>query len=458
MKQKVVKPDRNIVMSLKKALRISAVSLVVTLIAAPVSAYATSNFTPVRYPFCSRICPPSDFTSRSVNRCCPTPDRVLREQFRGNPPSGKSLNDRYLDNLWPLVESKIVAITNNINLGIVRQTTSRGSFMNAQNNNASIASVQKGAASAARKYAGSESLCRFATLSQGLAASEANTNAIKYSIAKQSIDRQLLVKGMASSVNMKGDDNEVGVARGQDADKYARWLSYKSNFCDPTDYSQGRDNGGVCQGSKDTLYNKDINFGATVAFPLTLDIGPQGNTDHTAAISAMADNLYGHDLINNLPDVTSGLEGEGTSEEMRKYMLLRSVIAKRAIAENSFSSLTALKAKGTPASARFTQNLMMELGISKNQAESFVGDNPSYYAQMEALTRKLYQSPVFYTNLMDGPANVGRQQASMKSLELMQQRDIYKSIQRSEMLMATLLEIYLSRSQGGLDKQLVKSQ
>lgn len=447
MKQKASKPDRNIVMSLKKALRVGVMSLTFLFFAAPVPASATTNFT--RHPFCSKACP----------NCCPNngPKIILEEQFRGTA-GANSLNKRYLENLWPLIESKIVAISNDINKAIQLQTTSRGSFMNGQNANASIAAVQKGAASAANKYSGSEALCRFATLSQGLAASEADTETIKFQMAKQSIDRQLLVQGMASSVNIKGDDNKKGVSRGQDADKYARWLQYKSSFCDPSDYSQGQGSGGVCQGSRDVLYNKDINFGMTVASPLTLDIGPEGNSDDTAAIDALADNLYGHDLINNVPNVTSGLGGEGISEEMRKYMLLRSVIAKRAVAGNSFSSLAALKTKGTPASATYTKNLMIELGISKQQAEAFVGENPSYYAQMEALTRKLYESPVFYANLMEGASNVDRQQTAMKSLELMQQRDIAKSIQRSEMLMATLLEIYLSRSQGGMDKQLVKSQ
>jgi hypothetical protein len=139
-------------------------------------------------------------------------------------------------------------------------------------------------------------------------------------------------------------------------------------------------------------------------------------------------------------------------------MLMRSVIAKRAIAENSFTSLVGMKAKGTPATAEATTNLLKELGMPEDAAKAFVTENPSYYAQMDALTRKMYQTPAFYTNLMESGTNVGRQSAAMKALELMQTRDIYKTMQRSEMLMATLLEIYVSREQGGLNKQGVQAR
>ena len=444
------RPDRQFALSLKRALRGSLAAFCLLIIyASSSSVFASSSVTPVRYPFCSKICP----------NCCLTPDRELQQQFRGNPPTGKSLNDRYLDNLWPLIESKIVAVTNEINKAVVRQTSSRGSFIDAQNNNKTASSLQSAGASTAGSYINSEALCRFATLSQGLASSEAKTDFIKFSAAKQSMDRQLLTSGMPSSANTaKSKDGKEGVSRGQSADKQARWEKYVTTFCDPDDYGQGSGSSGVCQTSSYIQYNKDINFADSFGDPLTLDIVSSGTTKDAESIEALSNNLYAHDLVNNLPQVTSGSETDGMSAEMRKYMLLRSVIAKRAIAENSFSSITALKAKGSPSSAKFTQNLMRELGISEDQAKRFVGDNPSYYAQMEALTRKLYETPVFYANLMDNPKNVLRQQNAMKSLELMQQRDMYKSIQRSEMLMATLLEIYLSRSQGGLDKQLVQSQ
>lgn len=45
------------------------------------------------------------------------------------------------------------------------------------------------------------------------------------------------------------------------------------------------------------------------------------------------------------------------------------------------------------------------------------------------------------------PTNVERQQTALKAIELMQDRDIYESMQRYEMLLSTLLELQVQRQQ-----------
>jgi len=66
---------------------------------------------------------------------------------------------------------------------------------------------------------------------------------------------------------------------------------------------------------------------------------------------------------------------------------------------------------------------------------------------MELLTRKIYQSPEFYANLMESPANISRQQTAMEAIALMQDRDIYNSLRRSEMVLSSLLEMYINVEQ-----------
>lgn len=400
---------------------------------------------------CTATCP----------KCCSNPDTLLKQQFRGPVPLNglprKSLDEWYVDSFWPLIDQKIKAVTNQINMGITNEATRRGSLMNAQNHVGAITSLQKGSAKASKNYLGSESMCRFATLSQGLSATEGKASSLKLSMNKRSLDRQLLTKGYAAATNTVGKNGEAGETQGQSADKNARWKQYLKTFCNPSDYSQGKAPDGVCETTTSSQYNKDINFAATLWEPASLNISGTASTKDAQNLDALADNLYAHDLVNNMPQNIDP-NAEGSESEIRKYMLLRSVIAKRAVAENTFTSIAAMKAAGTPASAKYTENLMIELGIPKAQAKEFVGENPSYYAQMEALTRKMYESPAFYTNLMEGPINVKRQQAAMKSLELMQQRDLYKSLQRSELLMATLLDIYVSREQGGVEKKQVQSE
>ncbi len=66
---------------------------------------------------------------------------------------------------------------------------------------------------------------------------------------------------------------------------------------------------------------------------------------------------------------------------------------------------------------------------------------PSYYAQMEFLTRKIYENPQFYTNLYTSPANVERMGVALEAIKLMQNRDRFEAALRREMLISLLLEL-----------------
>ena len=95
--------------------------------------------------------------------------------------------------------------------------------------------------------------------------------------------------------------------------------------------------------------------------------------------------------------------------------------------------------------------------MSADEANRFLASNtgePSYYAQMEILTKKLYQNPNFYANLMDKPTNVKRTLTAMKGVELMQNRDIFESLQRQEMLMSLLLELDVRAEQSEVEREI----
>ena len=88
---------------------------------------------------------------------------------------------------------------------------------------------------------------------------------------------------------------------------------------------------------------------------------------------------------------------------------------------------------------------MKEMGIQdEDEIKAYLGERPSYYAQMEVLTKKLYQNPVFYTELYDKPANVERKTVAMQAIELMQRRDMYRSVLRSEATLSVMLETALA--------------
>ena len=137
-------------------------------------------------------------------------------------------------------------------------------------------------------------------------------------------------------------------------------------------------------------------------------------------------------------------------------MDFRALTAKRSVAQNSFAVLAAMKAAGSGGSAKYMKDMLKELGLDDPSQVAAIGNNPSYYAQMEMLTRTLYQSPSFYAHLMESPANIGRQQSAMEGIALMQDRDIYESLRRSEMVLSALLEVYVAQEQDGFKDKGVK--
>ena len=131
----------------------------------------------------------------------------------------------------------------------------------------------------------------------------------------------------------------------------------------------------------------------------------------------------------------------------------RALTAKRSVAINSLASIGALKARGTPESQPFVYAILDELGTGFSPAEirEILGDQPSYYAQMEVLTKIANQNPDVITDLMDKPANVARKDVALLAVELMQKRDTYRSLLRSEAVIATMLETALMEEQERLE-------
>ena len=142
-------------------------------------------------------------------------------------------------------------------------------------------------------------------------------------------------------------------------------------------------------------------------------------------------------------------------------MQYRALLAKRNVAEYSFNSIIGMKTSGTGASntqiTGLIDELMANTGAQSQQDKQTLlfpkinaadpDPNPSYYAQMELLTQKIFQDIRFYADLYDNPANVERQYAAMQALGLMQRRDAYESMVRSELLASLLVEMDVAEKQ-----------
>lgn len=313
--------------------------------------------------------------------------------------------------------------TNRVNEAIIAATTSLGTFFDAQNNMDAARSLQERRAAAAKTYAPSEALCRFGTMGQALAASQAISDSNKLVLSNTLLGRE-----RAASNTVYGDPGDQ---------LKRRYEYFRQNYCDKTSANDALKKS--CDVKTDRNLDSDVNYTKQIDVPLTLDVdytnGTSGQTDKDEeGIMAMADNLF---PPQPLPKAFADLSYKGPN------MRYRSLQAIRSVAKNSFISLVADKAKTTSQMAPYIGKLMESLGVSADQAPILMGDKPSYFSQMEVLTKKLYQSPAFFVNLVDTPASVERQRAAMRAIKLQQGADLAETVKRREMLLAVLLELKL---------------
>lgn len=345
------------------------------------------------------------------------------------------------DDFWKnYFEPALSTMANQINAGLTEQTTKIGSFVEAQNNIEKRRVLQELSAETAGSYSPSEQLCRYGSLSQSLASTEEKARANRMFLMSRSESRQL------------GEPNTASTD-GPDSDIKNRMKIQLTRFCDKS--GNGGQNKTMClTDGNDKFLNADINFAKTFDAKPTLNIDFTSSsgapTDDEQNIMALADNLFASDLFPR--PAVGALSGTGAVEDARLAVMdMRALIAKRSVAENSFNTLVGLKSKGSGTSSsgatKFVAGVLKELGLDNKSALSYLGEAPSYDAQMEVLTKKIYQTPNFYINLMENPANVERQYAAMQSFGLMQQRDIFDSILRSEMLLSMIVELEVAKYQ-----------
>lgn len=331
-------------------------------------------------------------------------------------------------------------LTDTVRNAIMVNAMSFGMAMDGQNLMNSMRALEESNVETAKNYAPSESICKFGTLSRSLALSERKSRVAQTALAEKSQDRQLGHKNFASQDGSQGDLN-------------ARMARFKENFCDPADFASAMT--AVCSASvgKSARQNNDVNFTRAVDAKKTIkvDFTDSTLTDDEEDVMALATNLYAHQVFDRI-NVTE-LARTNAEDSQSSYLNQRSIVAKRSVAENSFNVLVGQKSEGTDASRIYLLEVLKKLGLSATDAQKYVGTKPSYDVQMEVLTKKIYQDPAFYANLMDGPANVNRQLAALQSFGLMQRRDIYETILRSEMLLSVVLEMEISKYQTSLQNR-----
>ena len=319
----------------------------------------------------------------------------------------------------------------------MHQVQAVGSFFDAKHKLETQRLLQQMSAKAHKDYHPSESMCKIGTNMRSLAASEKRVGLIHQGLAQGMIQRQLL-----SGENVSGIE-------GQESDRRSRGDLLINKFCNKRD--AGTDIEGktaldkLCKNNGGPQTNMDVDFISAIENKLTLELnfandGSGPATPDEENVFALGANIFGHEV---LPYVSkTKLEKDGN---VNNYLDLRSIVAKRSVAQNSYSAITAMRGEGDTEVAPFLKAILKEAGVEELDIEKRLGEKPSYFAQMEVLTKDIYQNPKFYSNLYDKPANVERKSAALLAIEIMQDRDIYKSLLRSEAVLATLVEVMLSK-------------
>ncbi len=293
-------------------------------------------------------------------------------------------------------------------------------------------------AQAHKDYFPSTGMCVMGTMAQGLAAASRNAENTAFVMSERALERNL---NNASS----------NAALGEGDDKSSRFSLFKSRHCDPR-HGDGQFVA-LCGSTPPEGFDRDVDYTATFEYPYTLDINlfDASVTGAEMDLWGFANNLYGHEVFTPIPPSYFSL-----GDNQREYLNLRSVVAKRSVAENSFNALVSMKVAGppTPSGENYVHAVLTQLGLSTDEAMHIVGERPSYYAAMEVLSKKIYQDPEFYTDLYDKPVNVDRKIAAMRSIGLMQDMDIFKSKLRNEMLLSMILEARLDDAQQDLQGRL----
>lgn len=328
---------------------------------------------------------------------------------------------------------------------MMAQVQAIGQFFDAKHQLETQRLMQQKTAEAHKDYHPSVQMCEIGTFVRDLANSEERARLTQIALNKMMMDRAFA----------SGEAKNFAV--GSDVD--TRVSAYQDKFCDETDNMNNNEN--LCRQTSDKAQvNADINFTQLIDAPLTISVDLLDGTTVPAEenLFSFLEYIFMHD-----PYPWVNRDKTVLAPFIEPYFEMRSLMSMRSVAQNSFSEIIAQKVEGPKGSgntnAPFLKALMEEIGIERTEIEDLIGENPSYYAQMEVLTKKIYQHPEFVANLYDKPANVKRMIAAMTAIKIMQDRDIHDALMRREMLLSMILEMNLRyRQQDMMNREIRKIQ
>jgi hypothetical protein len=334
----------------------------------------------------------------------------------------------------------------------MRQTYIIGKFFDAKHQLESQLLFQRLMAEAHKDYQPSEGICEIGTAARSLAPSRRESDLAQVVLANRMMDR-ILLKG----------EGEATLAGGSQGDMYNRVSRFVETYCNVNDNSQGLTwLCGESAGDGERV-NRDINFVRAILSQQTLESdlmsGDNSDTKDIEDVMALSANLFAPEVYPGLDKLMIATPQGLAREEALKYQDLRSLIAKRSVAQNAFSAIAAERVDGLETiDYSHMKFLVKDLGMTNDEVQELVGDKPSYYAQREVLSNYALENPVFYTELYESPANVYRKDAALKAVNLMMEDDFFDRQLESEATLAVILEVMLEEEHQRTSRELVNIQ
>ncbi len=312
-----------------------------------------------------------------------------------------------------------------------------------------------------RDYHPSKQMCYFATFSKELNAAQRKTDLSVRTINEYMLDRD---QGPARERGA-GDFQGTAAPEGPAQDMKTRLEQFSTLYCN---VNHNRQDGlsYMCAGGDPTRRDKDIDFRRTIDSNLTLNLDfsdGAASADETDVLN-LSKYLFSHEILPRpeREDLYDDIANVVRFQGINAIQDARSIFAMRGVARNSYGHLVGMRSAGSGLTGGFMNTLMREMAIPDNEILNILGADPaasmgdklSYFAQMEVLTKKMYQNPNFYTNLYDKPANVERMGATLQAIQLMHDREKFEASLRREMLISILLEARLRKHQDDLDREI----
>lgn len=335
-------------------------------------------------------------------------------------------------------------MTEQLTVVAMQQVQAIGMFFDAKDQLEAQALIQQLQARAHKDYYPSSGICEIATTVRSLTASERQSEFNMRAFSSYMMQRQ---RGTG----------DIGASEGVREDREARLEQYTQRYCDPREQNNAL--GQLCQGGgAPERRNRDIDYTRIVDEPETMLVDYTDNaapTPDEEDLFTLTSNLFSHNIGTRSPKENLGAPSFPDERNPNQDNILReqAIVAKRAVAQNSLNAIVGLKSEGSSkytddgGSRKYMMELMRQLGIPDEEIIAMIGQNPSYYAQMGVLTKRVFQTPQFYIDLYDKPANVARKRVSLKALELMQDRDLFRSQLRTEAAVSVLLELAIAEQQ-----------